>query len=146
MHNQPHLSPGAEDLQVKATPKRPSGAKPGMHRGPGSSKLNPHWDYIREQRRAGLTYRQLLMQLKTICKVQVSIGTLQPYVKRLEAEVSDVLSQKPRWHHTVTNSKHVPNSEAEPETDPFEAARKQALTNTQQSNARSKQIDITAVY
>jgi hypothetical protein len=57
--------------------KGKSGAQPGMHHGPGSSKLQAHAAFIKKELDAGKSYRWILRALMTEEGVSASLGTFQ---------------------------------------------------------------------
>jgi hypothetical protein len=119
-----------------------SGSKPGMHRGPGSSKLNRYWAFIKAEREANSSFRKILKLLKERYGVEASTDTLHSFWKARNSRRNQVFSATDKYPGGSPRD----GLKMEKSQDAFEAARKQALDNNARKNNRSKNIDESSVY
>jgi len=124
-----------------------SGAKKGMHHGPGSSKLGAHGAWIQECLNKKIPYRTILRLLKDTYGNDASLSTLQSFIKRRDEDMQ-LPQRPPRNRPRSANSGKATEQFASTTPtggDVFEAARRQAQLNTT-NKAKTKHIDVSKVY
>ncbi|SRR5260221_9172176 len=127
--------------------KKSSGAKPGMHHGPGSSKLGAQGPWIQDCLNKKIPYRTILRLLKDIHGIDASLSTLQSFIKRRDEDMQ-LPQRPPRNRPRAANLRRTTEpfvSTTPMGGDVFEAARRQAQLNTT-NKAKTKRIDVSKVY
>ena len=124
-----------------------SGSKPGMHHGPGSSKLGAQGPWILECLNKKIPYRTILRSLKDTYGKDASLSTLQSFIKRRDEDMQ--LPQRPKKNRprSANFGKSAGQFTSTTPTggDVFETARRQAQLNTI-NKPKTKQIDVSKVY
>ena len=124
-----------------------SGAKKGMHHGPGSSKLGAQGPWILECLNKKIPYRTILRLLKDTYGKDASLSTLQSFIKRRDEDMQMPQRSSKKRPRSVNSGKATEQlaSTTPMGGDVFEAARRQAQINTT-NKAKTKHIDVSKVY
>jgi hypothetical protein len=131
----------------KKNSKGRSGATVGMHRGPGSSKLQTDAAYIKKLLNEGASRRRILSQLKSERGKTASVSTLQSFLELRDEDLQLIRRRKSIRSHTTKSSAQLPSqvSQLDSKTaqDPFEALRRRVAQSKGKSHVI---IDESRVY